>query len=285
MPDNLFASAANLLSSAGSQTQETANRDQKTQEMGVTAGENASSELGAERRQQAGAMDAQKLTILKDKLDQASNMVQVTPQIALGLVKNTGDKEWLKMVGQKMRADVMFSMYQYGANLKMQSKEYKVPVGDKIVTMRPHYNKETSDWDFEAVAEGEKFSPKSKGEVTPDVKEKEKKGASGEDPKDKEFLKTYRQYQKDTQGMNGEILAQLGKKDPKQADDLQKKLDFVQTNTDRFNKLQNVKTPTAGSSETPQKFNSADDVRAAYKAGTLTRDVAKKILSDQFGMK
>ncbi len=122
MPETLFGQSAQLLEAAGQkQTQEGA-QEAKAEEIGARAGEAASSEIGADRRQKAGAMDAQKLQAIKGQMDQAENMVTLTPQLALGMVKNTGDKEWMKAIGQKMRADVMMSFYTHGIKTEQAKK-------------------------------------------------------------------------------------------------------------------------------------------------------------------
>lgn len=284
MAEELFSAGGQIAANAAGTAVDQNLKQKETLERGAEVSQKQGADIGEISMQQKAQMALEKLRASEDQ-------VTITPQIALGLVKNTGNKDWLTSIGTKMRSDVLLGMYSHGINAKFAGKEYKVPVGDKIVTMVPKYNSDTADWDFEAIGEGEKFSPTAKGEDTPKAKAdrsaRSGKGGSGihEDPKDKEFLKTYRQNLKDTEGMNYTLLDQLAKKDPKQASDMRSKLDFIQKNSDRFNKLQGVKPPAPDDTGTSKKYASAEEVRAAFKAGTLKRDEAKKILSDQFGMK
>jgi hypothetical protein len=239
MAEELFSAGASLLKGAADTSVDQNLKEKQMNQQGAEVAE----KQGADSAQLSMQQKAQ---MALEKLKMADNRVKITPQIALGLVKNTGDKEWLKAVGTDMRSDVLLGLYSHGINQKISRREYKVPVGDKIVTMVPRYNPETADFDFEAIGEGEKFSPTQKGDLTPakkaeiDAKNKHSGPGTKEAPEDKEFLKTYRQYQKETEGMNYMLLDQMSKKDPKQASDLKTKLDFIQKNTDRFNKLQGV---------------------------------------------
>ena len=124
MADNtLFGEANQALQGAGAIQNESQNQDQKknmppdtgAQGQGVSA-----------MRDSNNSQDQQKMAILKSQLDQAENMMTMTPQIALGLVKNTGDKEWLKLVGKKVRSDVVLGFYTHGIKLAQQKKEPKV---------------------------------------------------------------------------------------------------------------------------------------------------------------
>jgi len=126
MPDNLFGTAAGLLEGAGQQQLEEKKVEQVPQSEGVKAGESAAGNISAEKQTAMSGQQAQQLAVLKDKLDQASNMMTITPQVALGMVKNTGDKEWMKAIGQKMRADVVLGMYTHGIKLNQAKKAPKV---------------------------------------------------------------------------------------------------------------------------------------------------------------
>ena len=57
------------------------------------------------------------IQILKDKMDHDQNMITITPQIALGLVKQTGDREWMKAIGTKIPAPVYTATYIHPRNL------------------------------------------------------------------------------------------------------------------------------------------------------------------------
>lgn len=110
------------------------------------------------------------------------------------------------------------------------------------------------------------------------------KGLSG---KDKEFLKTYRQMQKDTENWNYETIKALADTDAKQSEDLKRKLDFIETNKERFNQIQGTQIPKEEGGGAPppatSQYKSADEVKAAFKAGKLKEDEAMQILRDSFG--
>jgi hypothetical protein len=293
--DTLFPAAAQLLGKAGTDVQANADRSQQNNNLGVETAEGAGL---ASADAQAKQQKKQQFDAAQAALDRQANMVQVTPQIALGLVKNTGNKEWMKSVGQPIRADVLMSFLRTGINEKIAGKEYKTIKDGKEYTIANDID-ENGDIQPRIVTVGDAPVTKT-GADTDKAKadrlsrekiaaekaaaDKAKSSKSGGEPaEDKEFEKTYRGYLKDTEGMNGMLLQQMAKKDPKQSQDMQAKMDFIQKNQDRFNKLQGTQGEKGGAA--PQKFDSADAVRAAFKAGTITRDAAKKILADQFGMK
>lgn len=132
-----------------------AQRQADIQTEGVRAGTATSGNLSAERMQ-----------IMKAKLDEQANMVDITPQIALGLVKATGDKEWMKAIGQKIRADMLLGYTQYGINARMAGKVFKVPHGDKemSISFSPDDNGELQP---QILGEGDRFSPAAQGLDTP----------------------------------------------------------------------------------------------------------------------
>src|SRR4051812_3609412 len=101
-PGTLFGEATQALEGA-SQTADSANQlKEKSREASMASGDEAGKNLSA-----------QQITELHGKLDQQANMMTITPQIALGLMRNTGDKEWLQAVGKPMRSDVVLGLYQY----------------------------------------------------------------------------------------------------------------------------------------------------------------------------
>jgi hypothetical protein len=126
MPDTLFGQSAQMMGVASEAQAQEKSLDQRKQESTMKAGEAASSEIGADRRQKMSAEEQQKLLQQKAMLDQAENMITITPQLALGLTKNTGEKDWLTAVGQKMRADVYTGLYTHGMALANAKKSPKV---------------------------------------------------------------------------------------------------------------------------------------------------------------
>lgn len=145
----------------------------------------AENDQGADTAEQGG------IQALHDKLSQLNNEVTISPQMALGLVKNTGDKEWLKATGQKMRADVLLSFFKDGINKKIAGKVFSAPYGDKKIsfTMAPDQN---GEFQPSIIASGDLYPPKESGADTPkdqaDRASKEKiagikAGAGGAKPK------------------------------------------------------------------------------------------------------
>lgn len=66
-------------------------------------------------------------------LDREAQFVTITPQIAHGFSKNTGDEGWMQQVGQKMRADVLMGIYTHQLGTKNQ-----IDI-QKEISNRPHY--------------------------------------------------------------------------------------------------------------------------------------------------
>lgn len=103
MAETLYPAGAQLLEGAAQTA--TAQSGQQVEREKIAATQ--------EQSQQKNMVD-----LVNSHLDRQANQVTITPQIALGLVKNTGDKSWLEAVGQPMRADVMLGLYQYGMRVK-----------------------------------------------------------------------------------------------------------------------------------------------------------------------
>src|SRR5579864_6452652 len=99
--DTLFPESAELLGQAGAQTSRNAEVGSKAQEQTIQAGDR-----GADRTQNTAEFQqrqAAQKKLQQYKMMQAAQgkMTTISPQIALGLVKNTGDKEWMKSIGQQ----------------------------------------------------------------------------------------------------------------------------------------------------------------------------------------
>lgn len=198
MADNLYGQGAQLLESSGRQSSDMQQQDIERQKTTVQAGSEANANLARQHLEQMD-IDAK----------MKGEMLTISPQLALGLVKHTGDKSWLQAVGQSMRSDVYTALYTHGVMSKFGSKEFKVPVGDQVRTYMPRYDSDTNDWDLQLVGEGEKFSPTQKGEDTPRAKADREsrehiaktranaKGSGGHGktdpqlPKDRQWLKEY----------------------------------------------------------------------------------------------
>lgn len=204
--------------------------------------------------------DKQFVDLANSELDRRANMITITPQLALGLVKNTGDKEWMKAVNSKMRVDMYTALYTHGIETRITGKEFDVlhdgkqyrmintmsPEGEVIPKILAIGDAPVSKTGVDTPkAEADRIS---REKIAAEKLKAAKSGSTKEDPKNKEFEKTYRGYLKDTEGMNYMLTDQMAKKDPKQASDLKMKLDFIQQNQKRFNDLQGTSSVPRGTS-------------------------------------
>lgn len=242
MPLSEMGSAPALLS--------VANQAAETQQRGKIAEEENNQKAIENAQQMPNKMADQ-------ALERNMQMIEITPQLASGAKNATGDDSWDRAVGTKMDARVYSSLLQYGSNKKLANRMFWG--GDGMYM----YNEQTGEAHKIPGSEGRDESGLKKIQETykakgseDDARHKNKmdeideagkfkgKGGRGsgasQDPKDKEFLKTYRSYQKDTSGFNQVLLAQLAKQHPEQAKELQDKQVFLQKNKDRFDKLQGV---------------------------------------------
>lgn len=125
MPD-LYGEGASLLQASGNQAANIAQTRQATTDTTVKAGEAAGAQVGETQRQ----ISAQQATMALEKMKASEKMqgkvLTITPQIALGLAKNTGDREWMQAVGQDMRSDVLLGLYTHGMSLQQAKKAPKV---------------------------------------------------------------------------------------------------------------------------------------------------------------
>ena len=83
------------------------------------------------------------IQILKDKMDHDQNMITITPQIALGLVKQTGDREWMKAIGTKIPAPVYTATYTHGIYSRLSGKSIKFKDGDQEKTATMSFDPDT----------------------------------------------------------------------------------------------------------------------------------------------
>jgi len=120
MPD-LYGAGANLLEGSVQAAGNIAKQKQASTDSAVQPGEEAGKQLGDLQRQKMAQDAAMKL-----KQMEMNDTIEVSPQIALGLAKNTGDKGWLQSVGQRMRPDVMLGLYTHGMAVSASKKSPKV---------------------------------------------------------------------------------------------------------------------------------------------------------------
>jgi hypothetical protein len=259
-PGSLYGEGAAMLEAAGGQASNIAKQKQAATDTSVQAGEAASREVGEKDRQ----MSAQDAQMRLKQMELQENQIKITPQLALGLVKNTGDKSWMETVGQPMRSDVLLSLYTHGINTRIAGKEYKTISDGKeyVIANDIDDNGEIkpriiSVGDAPVNKTGADTEKAKADRASREAIAKHKSATAGttkENPEDREFIKTYRASEKDTEGINYMMLDQLAKKDPKQEKDLRTKLDFVTKNKDRFNKLQGIKSEDGSGSTDDSKI-------------------------------
>lgn len=186
-------------------------------------------------------------------LEKQMNMVTITPQLAQGATKATGDESWSRAVGTKMDARIYSALLQYGSSKKLSSRIVTTPGGTYML------NEQSGEYD--RIGEGKSEADMKKIDETHKVRTEENKakhgskmeeideagkfkgkgrGGSAQEPQDKEFLKSYRGYANDLKGFNSTLLAQLAKQDPTKAKELQDKQIFLQKNKQRFDQLQGL---------------------------------------------
>lgn len=121
-PGSMYGEAAQLLEGAAQTGVANTGSDIKRNDTIVDAGNKAAAEAGASQRQSDQGRAAMALEAIKAK----EKMVTITPQIALGLAKNTGDKAWLEAIGQDMRPDALLGLYSHGMALEQAKKAPKI---------------------------------------------------------------------------------------------------------------------------------------------------------------
>jgi hypothetical protein len=190
-------------------------------------------------------------------MQNAADKITITPEMANGIAKLTGDDGWSRTAGTKWDPRIFTAMvglqskkaYQQDIisgkedieKLKDQAAQYKQDQEDKAKADRQaaedKAKKDREDTANKAKKERQDAEDKAKKSLksTPSSK-----GGTAEAPQDKEFIKTYRQYGNDLKGFNIVLLSQMAKTDPTKAKELQDKQIFLQQNKQRFDKLQGV---------------------------------------------
>lgn len=121
-PGSMYGEGAQLLEGAAQTQGKTQELQQEKTNMLVKSGDQASANLAGERQQISGQQAAMAL----EKMKASEEQMTITPQIALGLAKNTGDKEWMKAIGTKLRSDVLLGLYTHGMTLAAQKRSPKI---------------------------------------------------------------------------------------------------------------------------------------------------------------
>lgn len=122
MAETLFPAGAQLLQGAANTASNIGQQRVERERIRTQAASQALSEIGDNVRE----ISNQRAQMALKQMEMEGNQVEITPQIALGLAKNTGDKEWMMSVGQKMRADVLLGIYTHGINLVAAKRSHKI---------------------------------------------------------------------------------------------------------------------------------------------------------------
>lgn len=248
-PGTLFGEATQALEGA-SQTAISQNQiAQKDRGDTIQAGESAGAGNNAASREQSAQQAAQKMEQMKTEAMLKGEMITITPQLALGLVKNTGEKDWLQSVGQSMRADVYTGLYTHGmalANAKKAPKITQINDANGKIRHAVVYTDEEGNQQqlmLDAGMTPEQLHPdrsKGKGATDPNFK------------KNQQFIKSYESARKE---LSDPIRAkELEKLNP---DDYREKTQWLKDNQDQYDQLikgmgkagapEPAKSPSAGS--------------------------------------
>lgn len=266
MPNDLYGPAASLLKGAGDTTTATMNREAEVdQAQGKLIQGNTNL-----RMDQQTAKNAQDQATERQKMAGDQQMQQHEAELA-GRLKES--EQLATQQKQKHDYEKFFTVSPELAQGLYKTSGGRLDFRDKVGSRQP------TDLVM-ALASGysrvESAAERGKGG-----------GGKGLGGADKEFLKTYRGYMKDTENWNYETIKALADTDAKQAGDLKRKMDFIEQNKTRFNNVQGTKeAPEEGGGTgggVPTRFKTADEVKAAYKAGKLKEDEAMQILRDNFG--
>jgi hypothetical protein len=236
--------------------------DQSPQLLGVASDATARTQEVAQKKQALTQEAIQNANapiadIAKDVTEKQLDKITITPEMANGIAKLTGDDGWSRTAGTKWDPRIFTAMvglqskkaYQQDIisgkedieKLKDQAAQYKQDQEDKAKADRQaaedKAKKDREDTANKAKKERQDAEDKAKKSLksTPSTK-----GGTAEAPQDKEFIKTYRQYGNDLKGFNSVLLSQMAKTDPTKAKELQDKQMFLQQNKQRFDKLQGV---------------------------------------------
>lgn len=184
----------------------------------IDAGEKASSELGASRRE----MSRQQAEMGLKKLELQQKSMNVTPQIAVGLSRYLGPAAF-QLIGPQdphFVLGILHAQIQQDMVKLKAPKEFNFKVGDKTVPGVMHYNEDSASWEIKQLGEGgPTATPKGKGTDTSLSKADQKFMASQE--KDAAFFASTN-------------ATQLKATNP---DEWQRRYDTYKRNQDRYDKL------------------------------------------------
>lgn len=248
----------------------------------------------------------------QNKID--AQFIKLTPDLAKGAASATGDDGWMKQVGTSMRSDVYSSLLSYGAKTKAEQDRANKPLkithqdstGKTVEEMvapdpdNPGSYKTVTDSTGAPVGGGAKFKPaavatpkpQTPASLTAQNQRDEKtllsamsgKGAKGI-PSDNVVTRSLGMGMSDKDkakmAMLRSVATRLKQNNPNMGPDTASAVDKIlggSTGNPGTNPAAAGK-PSAG-----QQFKSADDVKAAFHAGKLTRDQAKQLLQSQFGL-
>ena len=263
-PGSLYVESAQLLEGAGNQAMGNAKLDQSKIDTTVQAGEAAGREVGASSRQESAQKAQQKLMQMEMEAKLKGEMITITPQLALGLVKNTGEKDWLKAVGQSMRADIYTSLYTHGMQMEAAKRAPKI-----IQRANPDGTLQNGlVWtDAEGV---QQFWPGTG--ISPEKLHPSRRGSGEKDPnfkKNQQFIKSFEKARSEL--ADPARAAQLKATNP---DSYTEKTQWLKDNQDRYDQLLKGMGAAGGggASPAPAAGGSASTDSAPFDADAFIKD-------------
>lgn len=263
-PGSLYGEGAQLVGQGAESARSVGQQNVERQNIEAQNQRSNNQELGEDVRQLSDQQAKQRMAQMDQEAALKGQMVTITPQLALGLTKNTGDKEWMTAVGQSMRADVYTALYTHGIDLAYAKKAPKItPIydGDKVRHAVVYTDEQGNQQQLmlDAGITPEKLHPNSG----------KKGGASSS-----EYFKKNQQFIKSFEKARSELsdparAAQLKSSDP---DTYTEKTQWLKDNQDQYDSL--VKTMGRAGGESPVKTtqNSQDQGGAPFDANAFIKD-------------
>jgi hypothetical protein len=174
-------------------------------------------------------------------LQKELNKITITPQLASGYSELTGDDSAMRMVGMKMDPSIWSAMLANGVQKKVREEGFETQKSVAETREKGQENVESTRAKAgEAEAKTRAGAEVESAKIRADAATKaanikasapSKAAAAKLSPADAEFVKTYRQYQKDIPKEEGTFFDD---------DSTKKKKQFLQDNESRFDKIMGI---------------------------------------------
>ena len=122
--DNLYGEGAQLLSGATQASSEMARTKAEGDRTTAEAGSQAAGRLSEQRLQSQRAHAA--IQQIDEQAIMNGHMMKITPNVALGLAKETKDPEWLKAIGQTMPTGFVLGNMKLSMEKEMKARAPKI---------------------------------------------------------------------------------------------------------------------------------------------------------------